>query len=132
MPIRRVSNCRAGTAEVQPVTSKVLTTLSLRRPSVSQGMSRREPLPGSRARMDEESGRECSRAVKAGAASRGACPGRVWVRSGPACRVGARLGVEAVGQAAAVDVEGLEDLADLAQRHAPVEGPEDDVEVFLA
>src|ERR1700722_16996703 len=46
-------------------------------------------------------------------------------------RDGGGSGGEAVGQAAAVYVEGLEDLADLAQRQGPVEGPVDDVEVFL-
>ena len=39
-------------------------------------------------------------------------------------------GVEAVGQSAAVNVEGLEDLTDLAHRQAPVEAPADDVKVF--
>ena len=42
------------------------------------------------------------------------------------------LGVELAGEAAAVDVEGFEDLEDQAGFNLPVEGPEDDVEVFLA
>src|SRR5262249_32277508 len=45
---------------------------------------------------------------------------------------GSVLGVEAVGQPAAVDVEGFEDLADGRHRDAPVQRPLDDVEVFLA
>ena len=35
-------------------------------------------------------------------------------------------------EAAAVDVEGLEDLANGLERNAPVVGPDDDVEIFLA
>src|SRR5262249_9193396 len=42
------------------------------------------------------------------------------------------LGVEAVGKPAAVDVEGLEDLDDGPGGDAPVVGPTEDVEVFLA
>src|SRR4051812_21293222 len=45
---------------------------------------------------------------------------------------GSGLGSEAAGQAAAVDVEGLQDLDDRLHRDAPVLGPQDDVEVFLA
>src|SRR5437868_1676818 len=37
-----------------------------------------------------------------------------------------------VNQAAAVDVEGLENIEDLLDRNVPIEGPEDNVEVFLA
>ncbi len=40
--------------------------------------------------------------------------------------------VESVGQAAAVDVEGFEDLADRVGVDAPGQGPANDVEVFLA
>ena len=43
-----------------------------------------------------------------------------------------QLRVEAVGEAAAVDVEGFEDLQDRVDRDAPVVRPADDVEVFLA
>src|SRR5690348_494649 len=42
------------------------------------------------------------------------------------------LWVEAVSEAAAVDVEGFEDLQDGFDRDAPGLGPADDVEVFLA
>ena len=50
----------------------------------------------------------------------------------PQAAEGSGLGVEAVGQAAAVDVEGFEDLQDGFDRDAPGVGPADDVEVFLA
>ena len=42
------------------------------------------------------------------------------------------MGIEAMSEAAAVDVEGCEDLSNRPRRDAPVEAPLDDVEVFLA
>src|SRR5262245_7362807 len=41
-------------------------------------------------------------------------------------------GSKACGQAAAVDVEGLEDFQDRIDGDAPLVGPDNDVEVFLA
>src|SRR5438270_2125905 len=40
--------------------------------------------------------------------------------------------IEAVREAAAVDVEGGEDVEDKLHREMPVDGPEDDLQVFLA
>src|SRR5262249_16458128 len=40
--------------------------------------------------------------------------------------------IEAVGESSAIDVEGLEYLANLGHTYAPIEGPEDDIEVFLS
>ena len=45
---------------------------------------------------------------------------------------GSALRVEAVGESAAVDVEGFEDSQDGINGHSPVLRPADDVEVFLA
>src|SRR5947209_8202201 len=42
------------------------------------------------------------------------------------------LGVKLVNEARAVNVEGLQDVANLLHRNVPVERPLDDVQVFLA
>src|SRR5579885_2447290 len=42
------------------------------------------------------------------------------------------LGIETMGQAAAIDVEGFEDLQDGFDGNVPVVSPADDVEIFLA
>ena len=45
---------------------------------------------------------------------------------------GALRRVEAVRQAAAVDIESFENFADRGERDAPVQGPQEDIEVFLS
>ena len=45
---------------------------------------------------------------------------------------GALRRVEAVRQSAAVDIESFENFADRGERDAPVQGPQEDIEVFLS
>src|SRR5262249_17244931 len=58
-------------------------------------------------------------------------PGYFGVLRAARGRLAGGVGVKAMGQAAAIDVEGLENLADLQKRQAPVQGPQNDVQVFL-